>query len=344
MEIEYPFENFNNFPIENINISNIPFPIPKDSYNNLFPQVVSSQCVFHCSCDNKNWNTMMSNLFIYCDENKIPLCIVFWDLNNWFTYNFANYNWKNSIPKPEMWNPQEKYPIGIHAPINKNLKYTLETLSPFLPYQVFITNPKSWEIGKIKPENIPCHSIIKEKEMTIFAHMPYIYNIARENLSEKIRQYLEYGTQLGICGCVIHVGKQVNLSENEAYLNMKNNILNALKDSNGICPLILETCASQGTEMLFKYDKFCSFVLEILAENTNFGICIDSCHVFACGYAPDEYLKYCLSLNLPVKLIHYNDSLLSWKSRKDRHTFVGQGKIPWIMMENLAKLAFEKLT
>ena len=43
--------------------------------------------------------------------------------------------------------------------------------------------------------------------------------------------------------------------------------------------------------------------------------------------------------NANVQLIHYNDSKYGWNSRADRHEFIGMGKIPWIFLEEMGKLA-----
>jgi len=335
MAFSYPFEetripNFKKLYKENF--PNIPF----DSYNELFPDIVSSNFVISTGCEKKDWDNLIQNCIIYCLEHNINQCFIFWNLNeDPISLNFSAYKWNDLYPKDSNWDPIQKYSIGTHAPIKNNLQYTLNFLPPTLPYQVFITDPVTFNIPKFHDPT--CKDIIKNKGLKIFAHMPYVVNLARPNLGSFVKKYLDYASNLGIEGCVIHVGKCGEIPN--AYQNMKKNILDAIQISSST--LLLETCASQKNEMLFDYNDFCTFVQSILSVSPNFGICIDSCHVFACGYPPNEYLKYCLSLNLPVKLIHYNDSLYSWKSRRDRHQIVGQGKIPWPMMEDLAKIAHQ---
>ncbi|MHC4716742.1 MAG: deoxyribonuclease IV, partial [Planctomycetota bacterium] len=66
-----------------------------------------------------------------------------------------------------------------------------------------------------------------------------------------------------------------------------------------------------------------------------FGVCLDTCHVFAAGYdirSPRAYRRTMDALDRIVGLdrlmaIHLNDSLLGLGSRRDRHEHIGKGRI-----------------
>jgi deoxyribonuclease-4 len=90
---------------------------------------------------------------------------------------------------------------------------------------------------------------------------------------------------------------------------------------------LLETPAGAGTELLTKIEDFINFVKKI--NHPNFGICMDTCHVFASGYDPYNYLCKLIENDLIPILIHFNDSKMELASRKDRHEFIGKGKIPF---------------
>ena len=127
------------------------------------------------------------------------------------------------------------------------------------------------------------------------------------------------------------------MSQDEALENMKQNIIEICRESDGT--LLLETGAGQGTEMLTNIDDFINFALEMQNIVDNFGICVDTCHVCASGYSPTYYLEECLERGVKVKLLHYNDSCDALRSRKDRHEKIGMGKIDWFDLYCVAMIA-----
>ena len=325
------------------------------SFNNLFPNIViplPQKNAYHPGSSKENWNKDIRDLIIFCNESHISIVYLFWNITSEMqeTRDYVILqipsDWKSLYPQPINWDPISKYYIGSHVGTSGSLKNTLEFLPPYLPFQVFISSPTNFTMPKITSENSTVSHIIASKQMTIMVHGPYIYNLAKPGLGEKIYKYLTVATALGMSGVVFHVGKSTDQSISEALKNMKENILSGI--SPGLCSFILEVPAGQGTELLSNYLDFLNFAAEISAITNNvsqmyipFGICVDSQHVFAAGYEPYQYLKYCTDIKAPILLIHYNDSMMSLGSKVDRHSSLG-GKIPWIFLEELAKLAFEK--
>jgi deoxyribonuclease-4 len=81
-----------------------------------------------------------------------------------------------------------------------------------------------------------------------------------------------------------------------------------------------------------------AFVAEI--NDPRLRICIDTCHVFACGADPHTYLTDFLTAHPGMtKLIHFNDSATPCGSCLDRHAFCGQGHIGLEKMTAIATAA-----
>jgi deoxyribonuclease-4 len=117
---------------------------------------------------------------------------------------------------------------------------------------------------------------------------------------------------------------------------MRINLLAAMEHASPECPILLETPAGQGTETLTKYEEFVEFVRDF--ADARIRICIDTCHVFACGSEPIEYIqKLATAETGMVKLIHYNDSATPCGSCVDRHAYMGTGHIGFDKMETIAK-------
>ena len=104
------------------------------------------------------------------------------------------------------------------------------------------------------------------------------------------------------------------------------NILSITESATEKCPLLLETDA--GHSILDDPKDLCDFynsLPESIKKKT--AICLDTCHVFSAGYDPLEAFGTFNDNNVPVKLVHFNDSLYKKGCKKDRHTHIGKGQI-----------------
>ena len=157
---------------------------------------------------------------------------------------------------------------------------------------------------------------------------------------------LQYGARFGAKGVVVHVGKSVKMPLSVALENMRANLLLAIPHATEQCPILLETPAGQGTEMLTDVEEFIDFVASF--GDVRLRACIDTCHIFVCGYDPMEYIERFMGVGAGagvgtdyrrdlLKLIHFNDSAAVAGSRKDRHAFVGTGHIGLSGMSRIAE-------
>ena len=125
--------------------------------------------------------------------------------------------------------------------------------------------------------------------------------------------------------------KEVKMGKELAIQNMKQNILEILNLASNSSPFILETPAGQGIELLITYQEFSDFYKDIIKFDTKnkFKICIDTCHVFAAGNDPYDYIQNWIIDHgkESIALIHFNDSCGKQGCKKDRHKTPGEGEI-----------------
>jgi deoxyribonuclease-4 len=96
--------------------------------------------------------------------------------------------------------------------------------------------------------------------------------------------------------------------------------------------VLLETTAGQGDSLGHRFEQLAA-ILEQLAAPERVGICFDTCHAFAAGYAlaPEPeyqatFAEFDRLLGLPrLKIFHVNDSKKDRGSRVDRHAHIGRG-------------------
>lgn len=224
------------------------------------------------------------------------------------------------------------YRIGSHMSKQKSLVDTVCSLPTDRPSQIFLAGPQSSHLNIADAELTGARAAVTSRAVPVYIHSAYIINLCTsagvndDFHTTLLRKTLRYGTAMGARGVVVHVGKSTTQDLQIAMANMRSNIIATLEDATTDCPLLLETPAGQGTEVLRTWAEFAAFVADI--NDDRLRVCIDTCHVFACGANPLDYLQRFLAEHPSLtKLIHFNDSATPCGSCLDRHAFCGEGHI-----------------
>jgi deoxyribonuclease-4 len=239
----------------------------------------------------------------------------------------------------------ESYLIGCHMPKLKSLVDTVRGLPAGRPSQIFLAGPQSSRLAIADSELAAAASAVAETGRAIYVHSPYIINLCTPESADNdgfhtklLIKNLQISAAFGARGVVVHVGKSTKQDLATAMATMRANTVAALTHATPACPILLETPAGQGTEVLRTWEEFAGFVAEI--NDPRLRICIDTCHVFACGHDPLAYLQRFLTAHPALtKLIHFNDSATPCGSCLDRHAFCGQGEIGIEKMSSIATAA-----
>jgi deoxyribonuclease-4 len=230
--------------------------------------------------------------------------------------------------------------IGIHIsdilhilePNNKNIRF----------YQFFVSSQTDY--SKEKYQKV----IQKMKSNKIYSvvHASYSINLGKNWTPNDwwIQQMIgeiKASSKLKSFSIVIHTGKKLQLSTNIAINNMYTSLLYIHeKTIKYNVKILIETPSGQGTETLVDIIEFCNFMNKFYKHpnkkvRERFGICIDTCHIYASGYnicdktIMDDYfnnINKIVGLD-KIKLCHMNDSKGSLGSLKDRHDNFGNGNL-----------------
>lgn len=214
--------------------------------------------------------------------------------------------------------------------------------------QIFLTLPDQ-QITQERPKKDleSFKNFLKENDMKVVVHSSYIHNMARnwdqyswwlKNLELEIK----YAHMIGSIGLVLHFGKKLELSTEDAYNNMYTSLLyiNSKTIQYKDVVILLETSTGQGTEVCFKIGDLAHFYKKF-SKNENkqikdrFKLCVDTCHIFSAGYnlkTKDDVKTYLENFEeligiRYIKLIHLNDCKVDVGSQKDRHANIGKGFI-----------------
>ena len=242
--------------------------------------------------------------------------------------------------------------FGAHISTSKGIvnaiKYCKNALKGDI-LQIFSQSPRSLK-GPTKKTLSEAKKIKKELQknnIKIVSHSPYTINLAKNIETHKymvdcLIKDLEFVNSISGIGSVVHMGKSVNLSTNEALKNMMLNIKYILSKYNGKSKLIIETSCGQGSELLSKLEDIGTFYNEGVDnlkftsdEKKRISFCIDTCHIFVAGYDMRDINCVENYFNLfdkligidKLDLIHFNDSSKEFNSNVDRHANIGSGYI-----------------
>jgi len=209
--------------------------------------------------------------------------------------------------------------------------------------QVFVKNASQW---KAKP--------VSEKDAAAFrgahaaspigplvAHAAYLINLAAPDPAilaksrAALADELERCARHGIPALVVHPGAHLGRGE-EAGLTAVAESLDAVYGELGDCATttLLEITAGQGTVLGRRLGDLESIRRQAACRG-RLGVCLDTCHAFASGYALDDaggYEEFFAELEETIGLasvacVHLNDSVGERGSRKDRHANIGEGRI-----------------
>ncbi len=235
--------------------------------------------------------------------------------------------------------------IGHHAGKLKSLPDTVRSLPDSRkPYQIFLGAPHTTKMAIADAELAAAAAIVEERGVRLYIHSQYLINLSAVTEDswnvDLLKKNLQAGAAIGARGVVVHVGKALKGAPAEAVATMRAAIASLLPHTTPACPLLLETPAGQGTEILTDAAEFMDFVASF--ADPRLRACVDTCHVFACGHNPLEYIRtFTTSHPTLLKLVHYNDSAAPCGSCVDRHAFVGRGEIGLAPMTAIAELCTE---
>ncbi len=236
----------------------------------------------------------------------------------------------------------EYYNIGNHTKKAPTLLQTVQSLMPGIPFQIFMGGNQNTRLT-VKDEDIAAAAeYVYENNIVLYIHSPYLINLSgtsEDNWQiDYMSRLLQYSATLGAKGVVVHTGKHTSDKYDVGVEKMKNTIKEILTAGSPGCPLLLETPAGQGTETLQDQDEFLEFVESFKSQNI--AVCVDTCHVFANGHEPIDYIKAAFNKNL-LRLVHFNDSQDCCGSCKDRHASPGMGQIGLDKMTKIAEFCSE---
>jgi deoxyribonuclease IV len=207
--------------------------------------------------------------------------------------------------------------------------------------QLFTKNNNQWKAKELSAEDIRQfkQTLRETKVQSPIAHDCYLINLAspvealyRRSLDAFVIE-MERAEALGLSYLVMHPGATTDGDEGGGLAR----VARALDEVHARCRnfkvrVLLETTAGQGSSLGHRFEHLAD-IFEQVANPELLGVCLDTCHVFAAGYALAPAEEYQATFKAFERLIgiknlkafHVNDSKKPLGSRVDRHAHIGQG-------------------
>ena len=207
--------------------------------------------------------------------------------------------------------------------------------------QLFTKNNNQWRAKPISQDNV---ELFQQACSTLnikhcLSHASYLINLAspvselwKKSIDAMVIE-LDRASQLGIPHVVVHPGSFTTSSEQQGIRRIGKALDEVHRQAKSLsAQCLLETTAGQGTNLGWQFEQL-GAMLDATKYPDSIGICLDTCHVFAAGYAMETRRQYqamwrsfqnCIGTD-KLKAIHINDSKRELGSRVDRHDNVGHG-------------------
>ncbi|WP_329248694.1 deoxyribonuclease IV [Actinoallomurus sp. NBC_01490] len=190
--------------------------------------------------------------------------------------------------------------------------------------QFFLGDPQGWK-APVLPEG---HEAIRDSEVDVYIHAPYVVNVATSNNriripSRKIlAQQLEGAAQIGAKGLIVHGGHVLKKDDPQTGFDNWRKVFERME-----CPIpvLIENTAGGDNAMARMLERIAR--LWDALDGFDVGFCLDTCHAHAAGEDLTDIVDRVRAITGRIDLVHCNDSRDAFGSGADRHANLGDGKI-----------------
>jgi deoxyribonuclease-4 len=192
--------------------------------------------------------------------------------------------------------------------------------------QFFLSDPQGWK----KPAPREDADLLRDSDVAIYVHSPYLVNVATTNNkiripSRKILQdQCDAAATIGAKGLIVHGGHVGADGDMEIGFDNWRKTFERLEST---VPVLIENTAGGERAMARRFDALARLWDVIPETSYDVGFCLDTCHAHAGGEALVGIVERVLAITGRIDLIHANDSKDPADSGRDRHDNFGSGQI-----------------
>ncbi len=227
---------------------------------------------------------------------------------------------------------------GLHLAFERGERATCDTL------QIFDKSNTQWAARDFTAQDLELwFEAWQESGIDVAcAHNSYLINLASPDPALHEKSYRSFREEVERCqvllvpNLVFHPGSHVGTGA-DAGMSRISTSINRLFDDIGAdteVTLCLETTAGTGSNLGASFEELAQ-IIDGVDLDERMGVCLDTCHIFAAGYAITSAEDYAATMRRfddivgidRLRVIHVNDSKMPFDSHRDRHENIGKGLI-----------------
>lgn len=238
--------------------------------------------------------------------------------------------------------------LGFHVSIAGGISNSVNNAKKLgcTAFQIFSRNPRGWAAKPLPRDEVDSFKIRLYasgiEKTSVVVHMPYLANLSGppgelyERSVKTLKEEMQRCNLLGISYLVIHLGSHMGTGSNSGIDQLVNALIaaSAYSKAENEVVVLLENNVGQKNSIGGTLEEL-RLILDRLDSSKQFGVCIDTCHLYASGYdlrtkedvnRMFDKIKAILGLR-EMKIVHLNDSKGGLGSNLDRHEHIGLGSI-----------------
>ncbi|MGB3481330.1 MAG: deoxyribonuclease IV [Mycobacterium sp.] len=206
--------------------------------------------------------------------------------------------------------------------------------------QFFMGDPQGWK----KPPPHPLADALRESELAIYIHAPYLINVASTN--NKIRipsrkmllQHAEAAAGIGAKGLIVHGGHVTAKDDPAVGIENWRKAFERQEEAGGFpLPILIENTAGGENAMARKFDRL-AMLWDAVGQYEP-GFVLDTCHAWAGGEDLDNIVDRVKAITGRIDLVHANNSRDAFDSGADRHANFDAGTFDSQVIADICRAA-----
>ncbi|QGQ20801.1 deoxyribonuclease IV [Cellulomonas sp. JZ18] len=191
--------------------------------------------------------------------------------------------------------------------------------------QLFLADPQGWK----KPVRRPDADALIDSGLGIYAHAPYLVNVASTNnriripSRNMIAQHAAAAADLGAKGLIVHGG---HVGDGDDIAVGIDNWRKTFARAEFPVPVLVENTAGGENACARTLDRW-AMLWDAIGEY-EVGVCLDTCHAWAAGEDLETIVERLTAITGRIDLVHANSSRDEHGSSRDRHANFATGTIP----------------
>lgn len=233
--------------------------------------------------------------------------------------------------------------LGFHVSISGSIDLAVDRAveQGCTTFQIFTRNPRGWAFRPLGDSEAALFAEKRKKAgfKTAVVHMPYLPNLAASDRVMMKQSRASLSAEVGRCGqlgveyVVAHIGSHTGNGSAVGVRNVAGACNEALRANPNQTTILIENMAGQKNCVGARFEEL-RMILD-LVEEERVGVCLDTCHAFACGFDLSTKAGVGQTMELfdsvvgldRMKVVHLNDSKGPLGGNLDRHEHIGMGKI-----------------